>query len=153
MKLGLDHHGVLDKNPRLFVKMALDVLKLGGEVHIITGSPWSIEIERQLFSYNTISLQISYNAIMGQKYWTHYFSVQEFMTKKGYKHVLDDKGYPHFPASDWNLVKADYCMREEIDLHIDDQLEYLQHFKTPYMLFNHDPTVTPHRYTPLFKES
>lgn len=143
MKLGLDFHGVIDADPNFFVDLSnLVVYKLLGEVHIVTGSPYSEKLFQRLVAYNG-----------GRPFWTHFFSIQTFMTEKGFKHILDDKGYPHFAPADWNLVKGNYCQEHGIDMHIDDQWEYLQHFTTPCMLYRKDPAAYKGAvYKPLFKE-
>lgn len=129
-KLGIDIHGVLDTYPSFFVEQAQHVLKNGGEVHIITGIPCDNKVMEELLSYND-----------GKKYWTHYFSIVEYLKSKGEKYTLDERGRYWFDIEVWDRVKADYCEKESIDLHYDDSPEYARHFKTPIMLFMPNPTV------------
>lgn len=140
-KLGLDIHGVIDKDPGMFIDYAGYVKYNGGEVHIITGAPFRVA-EQQLLDLGS-----------GRRWWTHFFSVQEYMTQEGFRQVLDGDNYPHFAPSDWNRMKADYCRRENISLHIDDQLEYLEFFTTPCMWYSSNPqSQNTNKYKPLFKE-
>lgn len=141
MKLGLDIHGVIDTDPNFFVDLAnLVTYKLLGEVHIITGSPYSKKLEQELITYNG-----------GRPFWTHFFSIQTYMTEQGFKHILDDKSYPHFPSEEWDRVKADYCRWNNIDLHIDDEENYAEHFTTPIMLYKKNPQGERKKYDPLYK--
>lgn len=136
-KLGLDIHGVLDTYPSFFVKQALDTISNNGEVHIITGIPYSKEILHELLSYNK-----------GEKYWTHYFSIVEYLKARGEKYTIDDKGRYWFNIEIWDKAKAEYCEDTRIDLHYDDSPEYARHFKTPIMLFMPNPTAwrPPHMF-------
>lgn len=127
MKLGIDLHGCLDASPDLFVNMAKNVLGMKGEVHIITGIPWSEDLEETLLSYNT-----------GQKYWTHFHSIVEDLLSKNEEHKIDEKGRYWFDSVVWDKNKALYCLANQIDLHVDDSIEYGYHFSTPFELYIHN---------------
>lgn len=141
MKLGLDIHGVLDHNPELFLRIAAEY----DEVHIITGGSFTntkYNLEKQLY-------QISDEFYAGDgdpnpnsfKWWTHQFSVFDYLLEIGAKtneELEIDSHYP-FPDEVWNSVKAEYCRQHKIDLHVDDMQQYLEYFTTPYMLYK-DPT-------------
>lgn len=120
MKLGLDIHGVLDVNPKFFCELTKALVCAGWEVHIITGSPVE-QVKREMNE-----LKISY---------THIFSVYDHLIETEAK-TNEELGiasrYP-FPDETWNKVKSIYCKKHEIDMHIDDMLEYLESFTTPYM--------------------
>ena len=128
-KLGIDIHGVLDTHPKYFVAQALEVLKRKGEVHIITGVPYSDDLEKELLRYNN-----------GVKYWTHFFSIESYLLMMNTPFELNLKGRKSFNADVWDKVKAHYCLERKIDLHYDDSPEYAQYFKTPIMLFMPNPS-------------
>ena len=126
MKLGLDIHGVIDSNPDSFSFMSHSVISGGGEVHIITGGSWTVELEEQLIGY-------------GIK-WTSYFSVYDHLLNSG----VDSIGNIQFPDgtiqkkfdSDlWDTIKGEYCKNNQIDLHIDDTEIYSKYFTTPFLLY------------------
>lgn len=129
-KLGIDIHGVLDCSPKFFVAQALEVLKRKGEVHIITGIPYSDKLEKELLGYNN-----------GEKYWTHFFSIESYLLMMNTSYEIDLKGRKAFDANVWDRVKAHYCAERKIDLHFDDSPEYAQYFSTPIMLFMPNPSV------------
>lgn len=129
-KLGIDIHGVLDCNPRFFVSQATEILKKKGEVHIITGIPYSKKVEKELLGYNK-----------GKKYWTHFFSIESYLVMMNTPYELDKNGRKSFDPNLWNRVKAHYCAERKIDLHYDDSPEYAQYFSTPIMLFMPNPTA------------
>lgn len=129
MKLGLDIHKTIDANPKMFVDMAKSVK---GEVHILTGIRFTPAVEAELLSYNS-----------GIKWWTHFMSITQYLLDSGQNYTVEGEGddaHFNFEAVSWNRVKADYCKKHNIDLHIDDSPEYLEYFTTPYMLYNFDPT-------------
>jgi hypothetical protein len=122
-KLGLDVHGVIDSIPNFFSFLSESFIKNGGEVHIITGGSWSENLQKQLNSY-------------GIK-WTHHFSVYDYMLENNYKYsgnitFNDGTVQKRFNDSDWNKVKAEYCSKNNISLHIDDKTIYNDNFKTPF---------------------
>lgn len=132
MKLGLDIHGVLDNNPTFFSKLAKDLKNAGWEIHVITGgSLTNGEIKDEL-----IRLDVPYDKI---------FSIYDHLKETGAK-TNEELGiaskYP-FPDETWNMVKAEYCRDNQIDMHIDDMPEYLEYFTTPYML--HKDKTRNHR--------
>lgn len=129
MKLGLDIHGVLDTNPELFTHIA----KQYDEVHIITGGSFDntdYTLLYDLYGYGD-----------GKKWWTHQFSIYDHLldTKAKTNDELGVASHHPFPDETWNKIKAEYCVKHEIDLHIDDMQQYLTYFTTPYMLYkNHE---------------
>lgn len=124
-KLGLDIHGVFDKHPYMFIELANNVtLKKSGEVHIITGMPYSEKVQDWLLSFNH-----------GRKWWTDYFSIETSLLEKDVPYEAIN-GAKYFKPDVWNKEKALYCADKNISLHIDDQMEYLRNFTTPYMYFN-----------------
>ena len=123
MKLGLDIHGVIDNKPEFFSELSNILTDSGNEVHIITGGSLKDgTIEKELKEMN-----ISY---------THMFSVYDFLKEtkaKTNKELGIASRYP-FPDEIWHSVKSKYCAKHNIDMHIDDMIEYLRYFTTPYML-------------------
>ena len=57
-RLGIDIHNTLDRDPKFFIKLCEELRKKHGnniEIHIISGSPWSKAIEKQLKNYHKIN--------------------------------------------------------------------------------------------------
>lgn len=127
MKLGLDIHGVIDKRPEDFSFLAAAVIWSGGEVHIITGGSVTDDMKEKVRSFGVT--------------WTHFFSVYDHMESLGEEQVgviqfPDGTVQKKFDPVKWDAVKADYCRRNSIDLHIDDTPSYGGYFTTPFMLYN-----------------
>ena len=137
-KLGLDIHGVVDAMPEFFSFLTDSFIKNGGEVHIITGGRWDSEFEKQLNDF-------------GVK-WTHKFSVYDYL-KESDAEVIGKVQFPDgtiqkkFKNEDWDLIKAQYCKENGIDLHIDDTLIYNNFFSTPFArLWTHSgQSKAPHK--------
>ena len=120
IKIGLDIHGVIDKNPEFFIAFAKLIKQFCGEIHIITGTPLS-EAENQLLSYNN-----------GIKWWDHFFSIDDYLYNNKKHHKKDDRGRRIFDSREWDSAKAKYCLENKINLHIDDSEKYEKFFSTPY---------------------
>lgn len=118
-KIGLDLHGVIDAMPEFFSFFTNILVNGGCEVHIITGGATKSDMEL-LQKYNI-------------KY-THIFSIKDYHTKIGTpttkKHPVH--GFMMVSDEEWDKTKGDYCRRNNIDLHIDDTIEYNRFFTTPF---------------------
>ena len=123
MKFGFDIHGVIDALPKVFSFLTKAIIAAGGEVHILTGGTWSIELERQLKDADIV--------------WTHHFSAYDHLIETNVKIVGEIK-FPDgtiqqkFEDGHWDQVKGEYCLKYDICLHIDDTLIYNEFFKTPF---------------------
>jgi len=123
MKFGIDFHGVINKNPSLFVALSHALVDAGHEVHIITGPRRSI-VEPQLRAYG-----ISF---------THFFSIVEYEEARGLHNIEWIENNPFMDRAVWDLAKSDYCREQGIDLHIDDSTKYGEHFTTPFAHFRNE---------------
>lgn len=130
-KLGLDLHGVVDKTPMKFIKLAMCVKNNGGEVWLCTGSRNNQKLIDQLLSYCD-----------GVQWWTHIFSITDYLIQNGVKHVENaDGGIRVEEDSIWDRVKGDWAREHQIDLHIDDSPAYAQYFpEDTYLKFNERTT-------------
>jgi len=137
-KIGLDLHGVIDSLPKEFGFLINAIISSGGEVHILTGSSWTDDLDTHMES-------------MGIK-WTHKFSVYDYLIDSGSK-IVGEIQFPDgtiqkkFEDGVWDGVKADYCRKNNISLHIDDTLIYNDFFTTPYARLwthNNNPKA-PHK--------
>ncbi len=118
MKFGLDIHGVITDNPKLFAELSAVLVAAGHEVHIITGPRFSKV--KDILKKSKIK-------------YTHFFSIVEEEERKGKVDIKWDKnGDPYMDFNVWDRSKANYCKKNKIDLHIDDSQKYLEYFKTPY---------------------
>ena len=123
MKLGLDIHGVIDKNPTLFSYLSLNIVKDGGEVHVITGAFITENLKIKLHGFGI--------------HWTHMFSIAGYHKELGTSMWVSDKGSPCMDDVLWDKTKGEYCAQMNIDLHIDDTERYGFYFTTPFLLYRH----------------
>jgi hypothetical protein len=124
IKLGLDFHGVINKAPAMFVDLAKEVRRRGGEVHVLTGSPDDAALDRDMRSFNG-----------GKRWWDYIFSITDHLLAKGIPYKIDAKGGKVFPDSEWDSAKAEYCESKGITVHIDDSETFLSCFMTPCLLY------------------
>lgn len=119
MKLGLDIHGVIDKDPGIFNKITHQLLDKNetNQVHIITGARYTKELIDGLASNGVV--------------WTHFFSITDHHRNIGtyMQYKNDDSNQPVIDDYLWDKTKAMYCRNERIDLHIDDSAVYGEYFK------------------------
>lgn len=121
MRISLDYHGVITKDPDFFQHVSENVVVSGGELHVVTGRRVTDEFKKQLEDYG-----ISY---------THLFSISDFHHQLGTPMTGYEDGQPKIDIDIWNATKADYCAKHRIDLHIDDSDVYGKYFTTPYLHF------------------
>ncbi len=123
MKFALDIHGVIDSLPEVFSFLSKAIISNGGEVHLITGGTWSKDLEDKVNSLNI-------------KY-THKFSVYDHLIETNVD-IVGEIEFPDgtiqkkFKDGEWDRVKGEYCLNNNISLHIDDTLIYNDFFKTPF---------------------
>lgn len=123
MKFALDIHGVIDSLPEVFSFLSKAIINNGGEVHLITGGTWSKDLEDKVNSLNI-------------KY-THKFSVYDHLIETNVD-IVGEIEFPDgtiqkkFKDGEWDRVKGEYCLNNNISLHIDDTLIYNDFFKTPF---------------------
>lgn len=124
MKLALDIHGVIDKDPAFFRDLAQAILHAEGQVHILTGKHYS----------NGIAEELEKAGFHAGIHYTHLFSVSDYHKEIG----TPMWGTPENPWMDdavWSKTKADYCVLHQIDLCLDDTPRYLPYFTTPVALY------------------
>ncbi len=120
IKIGLDYHGVISRHPHCFSQLSKEVLSRGYELHIITGGPQKIienRLKQEHIYYSHIFAILDYYETLGE---VKYFSNGEFK--------IDDML--------WNKAKAEYCLKNNIDIHIDDSFCYGRWFNTPYCFYD-----------------
>lgn len=127
MKIGIDVHGVITRNPKLFAEITAVLTLFNHQVHIITGVEDGDRIRKELAFMN-----ISY---------THFFSITSYHKSIG-THIVYKNGDPTQPMiapAKWDRTKADYCKEKDLDIHIDDSEIYGNYFrdiKTQYLIYN-----------------
>lgn len=116
MKIGIDIHNCIDKYPEHFSFLTKSLIENGCEVHIITGSSWTEDIIKYLVGFNI--------------FWSHHFSITDYLLEKGEVVSWKDSDNPFFSDDIWNQAKAEYCEKNNIDMHFDDSDVYGKYFKT-----------------------
>jgi hypothetical protein len=115
MKLGLDIHNCIDKNPKEFIKLAK--CGLFTEAHIITGVPITDKVIEQLKGYNE-----------GKQWWSHLVGIEDELMKIIPPEGYNEKDRPYWDDYTWNSFKGKYCNDNKIDLHFDDTEAYAEYF-------------------------
>lgn len=125
MNIGLDIHGVIDRDPLRFIKIAHEIKRNGGKVYIITGHPIDDRVFAELIACG-----------FEKDCYDEIVSIQDELEKRGYPVLyLDKHGRNHYDDLAWNSFKGRFCKEHSIDLHIDDTREYIKHFETPIALY------------------
>lgn len=124
MKIALDIHGVISKDPKFFRDLAQAVIHAEGEVHILTGKHVA----------NGIMEELEHAGFQPGIHYTKLFSISDHHKKLG----TPMHGTIENPWMDdivWSSTKALYCAEHKIDLCIDDTERYMQYFVTPVALY------------------
>ena len=116
LKIGLDYHGVINNNPVYFSLFCNKLKQRGHSLYIITGGP-GLLIKEKLETY-----EINYDMC---------FAVSDYYQAQGQISQTKD-GFLVIPDNLWNMAKGDFCLRNNINLHIDDSLRYAKYFSTPF---------------------
>ena len=121
-KVGFDIHGIIDRQPELFQKITKLLKENGCEIHILTGSHITSEIESQLKSY-----KINYDVL---------FSISDYHRDAGTHMWYDENNNPWVDDLDWDRTKGEYCEKNNVHIHLDDTERYGKYFKTKFLYLN-----------------
>lgn len=119
LNIGLDYHGVINKNFSYFSKFCAEAKFRGHKIFIITGGPQP-KIRQQLQSR-----KITYDFI---------FAISDYYQALGMS-KQNFEGKFIVPEHLWNAAKGEFCRRNNIHFHIDDNIKYSQWFCTPFCLY------------------
>jgi len=128
MKIGIDIHGVLDKEPKFFATMTKLFVEARHEVHVITGV--TIKPENRI-GQKTLDLLKELDI-----YYTHIFSIVDHHEKIGTEiEYPDGSDNPWMDGELWDKCKGEYCEKHNIDIMLDDTRRYGDYFKTSFVHF------------------
>lgn len=119
LKIGIDYHGVINKNFSYFSKFCSEAKHRGHKIFIITGGPQP-KIRQQLKHH-----EISYDFI---------FAISDYYQALGLIHQ-DSVGRLVVPEHLWNVAKGEFCRQNGINFHIDDNVKYGKWFTTNFCLY------------------
>ena len=120
LKIGIDYHGVITQNPAFFGELTSLALKENHQIVVLSGAK-AQDVEAYLLQNN-----ISYSAVFSL---LDYFQARELAT-------FYEDGSFFVPSVLWDRAKADYCLKNGVDLHIDDSMLYGTYFQTPFCLYS-----------------
>ena len=120
LKIGLDYHGVIDINLKYFAEFCTKAKQRKHLIYIITGGP---------------KVKVDYNLKINQIPYDTCFAISDYYQALN-KIIQTDDGKLIIPDNLWNIAKADFCRRSQINIHIDDSLKYINWFSTPYCYYN-----------------
>ncbi|MBR1600619.1 MAG: hypothetical protein IJ677_03480 [Alphaproteobacteria bacterium] len=119
-KIGIDFHGVLNTNPSFFRDFCHQAINRNIEIHLISGGP-----------RETIAEFAQMNSIKYTKLWC----IFDYFNAKNEVKFLPDGSF-HVDDENWNKAKAQYCLKNNINVQIDDSHIYKRYFITPYCLYD-----------------
>lgn len=125
MKIALDIHGVLSSDPKFFRDLAQAIIHAEGEVHILTGKHIA----------NGIMEELEKAGFQPGIHYTKLFSISDYHKEIGTL-MWGTTESPWMDDAIWSRTKADYCVRNNIDLCLDDTARYIPYFTTPVALYH-----------------
>lgn len=120
VRIGIDYHGVITANPDFFRAFCALAIADGAEIYILSGG-FTKDIKAFLDAHN-----IAYS---------HIWSMADYFDNKKQLTRLND-GTFQVDDKAWNKAKAEYCLENKIDFHIDDSAVYGKYFATPFCLYD-----------------
>ena len=114
MKIGLDIHGVIDRNPDLLAATARSLVTRGDDVWLITGAPWG---DRILKTLDLCGFRPGHN-------YTAFFSIVDYHKSIGTEMWEDKNGYLWTDDEPWDRTKGDFAKKVGLDTHWDDTVRY-----------------------------
>lgn len=123
--IGLDIHGVIDRNPKLFKKIIERLREAGHSVFILTGHPVK-EARVQLHKWGIYDNQI--------------LSIVDYHRDMGTASVHQEKTGWWMDKDVWDRTKSEFARLMKLDIHIDDQVEYGVHFPKTCKFIHFDRT-------------
>ena len=120
LKIGLDYHGVINHNPLFFKNLTRLALQDNHQIIVLSGGH-----KQDVINYLQTN-NIGYSNI---------FSLLDYFQEKNLVTFYEDGSF-FVPNDLWNKAKADYCLKNRIDLHIDDSMLYGVYFQTPFCLYS-----------------
>jgi len=114
MRIAIDVHGTIDKNPKLFKLMMEIYLSAGIEVYIVSGPPVE-EIHKEL---EKLKFKLD-------KHFSWIYSVVDYLrSHTTVEMTQDDKGHWWCAEKDWWDSKGMMCKHYNIDVIIDNEIKY-----------------------------
>lgn len=125
MKIGIDYHGVINRNPSFFSGFSHAAKTKNVTLYIVSGASEK-SVKNFLVEHN-----ICYDKIFSL---LDYFEAKKMVT-------YFENGSFFVDNESWNRAKADFCAQNQIDFHIDDSILYGTYFKTPFCLYRSEQKI------------
>jgi hypothetical protein len=131
MRIGIDLHGVLDKDPEHLKEVLLLARREGSEIYVISGPPTD-QIIRELEALG-----------FGGSYYDEIISVVDWLHKNGYSEYMhqDEKGEWHTTDEYWWSSKGKICKEYDICALFDDSLKYQPTCEELGIVYIHYPSI------------
>ena len=136
MKVGLDIHGTIDKDPEGFIQYIELCLKWRVSVYIISGPPTSLMIKHLEALGKKYKNLLKYCHIISPIDTFHLVSVVEYLRSRDDVEMWqDNRGGWWCDEEIWWKSKSEICKELGIDVLIDNETRYQDHFKDSDTLF------------------
>ena len=118
MIIGVDLHGVIDSKPEYFKGILPAIRAFGDLVYVISGPPT-----------DDIRSELGKCGLYQGMHYDDIFSVVDHLKEKGIKMWQDERERWWTYDEEWWKAKAEICEKHNVDLLIDDKIEWAAHFK------------------------
>jgi len=123
MNISIDLHGVIDCDPKGFEEYAQELSDDGHNVFILTGASYTDALAELA--------ELKFNL----KYIKKIISLTDYLLEKDLPFTYDKYNRPYFHDDIWWGAKACIAREQNINLHIDDCIQYQTTFTTPFLLY------------------
>ena len=132
MKYAFDFHGVLQKYPKIFMPMMIDLMKSGNFVSVLSG-PTKTQVAWELTQAGYVR-GVHYAHIISVVDWLHF---QKQNRGAEFDMWKNDRGTWMTDHDTWWSSKSKICREFDIDVMFDDQEEYSKYIVDERPVFFH----------------
>lgn len=123
-RIGVDLHGVITHDPEKYKIFMSNIMTLGFEVYVLTGSTFE-DARKGLGKLRFIQ----------SVHYTNIVSVTDYLLSRGLDWSYDKHHRPWFDNDIWDRAKAELAEKLQLKAHYDDTLRYKKYFKNTEFIY------------------
>lgn len=123
-KIGIDLHGVITHEPEKYKAFMLNMMEIGWEVYVLTGS-----------TYKDAKAELGNLWFIQGKHYTNIVSVTDYLLSQKLPWEYDKHRRPWFDNEFWDRAKSDLAEELGLKVHYDDILRYKKYFKNTEFVY------------------
>lgn len=123
-RIGVDLHGVITHEPEKYKIFMSNMISLGFEVYVLTGS-----------TYQDARNELGQLRFIQGQHYTNIVSVTDYLLSQDRDWHYDKHHRPWFDNDTWDRTKGDLAEELGLKAHYDDTLRYKKYFKNTEFVY------------------